>query len=282
MAIGFLKYEVVKDMNRPTRWKWFAVICLISVSTAGVFINDGVAAGSFGATLENANLLRGVVLPVNQSKLGFTQSGVVVERPLEGVVVKKGAVLARIDDSEARSKVAKAKASLATAEISLKQAVRENKKTALLIEKGIMSETAIVDGEDSIELAKIAVDQAKADVASAQWALRGCTLRAPFNGAVVIVTTNQGEWIGAGSPALELIDLSKLEVSVDASPAAARRLMVGVKSNIFVDNVKVGWGEVRVILPMVDAASGLRRVIWAIHPKKGAVVTGRYVTLKLQ
>ncbi|MBF0359192.1 MAG: efflux RND transporter periplasmic adaptor subunit [Magnetococcales bacterium] len=264
-------------MDSPIRWKLIITLFLLIANPQILS-----AAEEYEELQEESANLRGVVLPVNQSKLGFTQSGVVIHRPLEGTVVKKGDVLARIDDSEAKLKMLKAKSSLASAVLALQQAVRENKKTALLIEKGIMSETAIVDGNDTVALAELGVKQAKVDVASAKWALDGCKLVAPFSGAVVVVNTNKGEWIGAGSPALELIDLSQLEVSMDASPLAAQDLRVGVKSNIFAEGKNVGWGEVRVILPMVDAASGLRRVIWTIHPKKGAVVAGRYVTLKLQ
>lgn len=265
-------------MEKFGRLQWASVLIAVLMMGSGV----GVAAEGMDEKREGAAHLRGVVLPVNQSKLGFTQSGVVIERPLEGTVVKKGAVLARIDDSEARLKMLKARAALATAKLTLKQAVREHEKTKLLIEKGIMSDTAVVDGEDTIELAKIGVDQAKVEMTSARQALRGCRLLAPFDGAVVTVTTNQGEWIGAGSAALELVDLSQLEVSMDASPAIVGALRVGIKSDIFADGERVGWGQVRVILPLVDAASGLRRVIWTVHPNKGAVVAGRYVTLKLQ
>ncbi len=267
-------------MDRPLRWRWSAYLLLLSLVLGGAAV--GNAADEFSTSMDQSAHLRGVVLPINQSKLGFTQSGVVIERPLEGAVVKKGDVLARIDDAEARLKMSKANTALTSARLALKQAVRENKKTALLIEKGIMSDTASVEGEDAIALAKIGVEQAKVDVATAKRALDGCVLRAPFDGAVVIVTTNQGEWIGAGSPALELIDLSQLEVSMDADPEAAARLRPGVGSDVYADGEHVGWGKVRVILPMVDAASGLRRVIWTVTPKKGAVVAGRYVTLKLR
>lgn len=268
-------------MCSSQRHNLFAALLLTLLMLAAVLAPGKLAAGSeedFGGTAQ----LRGVVLPVNRSKLGFTQSGVVILRPLEGVVVEKGDILAKIDDSEARQKMIKARAALAAARLATKQAVRENKKTKLLIAKGIMSDTASVDGEDKIALAKIGVAQAQADIASAEWALRGCNLLAPFAGAVVAVTVHQGEWVGAGSPVLELVDLSQLEVSMDTSPATAQQLRAGMRAEIFTDGQKVGWGDVRVVLPLVDAASGLRRVIWRVHPDQGAVVAGRYVTLEIK
>jgi RND family efflux transporter MFP subunit len=280
--MNFFTAEETIVMGRYFQLKFFPLLMLCSMLLLCSWSKAGMAADEYKDNIGEENHLHGVVLPVNQSKLSFTQSGVVTRRPLEGMEVKKGDVLARIDDAEAKIKMAKAKASLKTAQITLKQAVREHEKTKLLIEKGIMSDTAVVDGEDTIKLAEIGVEQATLDVASAKYALNGCKLLAPFDGAVVSVATNQGEWIGAGTAALEFVDLSHLELSMDISPKDMGELPLGSKADIFIAGKAVGWAEIHFILPMVDAASGLRRLIWTIHPNENEVVTGQYINLKLK
>jgi RND family efflux transporter MFP subunit len=265
------KKMTIKSASSPWNHSlqiFYSVLTIILCGTAQ-------ASGSEGSGQQ----LQGVVLPVNQSKLGFTQSGVVVKLPLEGDQIKKGAVLARIDRSEARLKVAKARANLEKAKLALKHAKREEEKTDTLIKNGIISITAAEESEDIVQQAKIEVKLAEVEVATAKLALQGCKLSAPFDGVVVTVTANVGEWLEAGAAALELVDLTQLEISMDASLTLVNDLRIGMQADVISDGVNVGKAEVRVILPLIDAASSLRRVIWNIHPKKDVVVAGRYVTL---
>ncbi|MBF0127367.1 MAG: efflux RND transporter periplasmic adaptor subunit [Magnetococcales bacterium] len=238
----------------------------------------GAISAENGAGEASINL-RGVVLPVHQSKLGFTQSGVVIQLPMEGAMVKKGALLAGINDSVAQQQVAKARASLAGAQLKLAQATNTQEKNQRLHAEKILSDMALKEGEYGITQGKIGMDQANAEMASARLALEGTKLFAPFDGVVSRVTAHLGEWIGAGAPALELVDMNHLEVSMDVPPDSLTGLEAGLETGVFIDGKRAGTARARTILPLVDAASGLRRVIWSVTPDAGAVMTGRYVTL---
>lgn len=224
--------------------------------------------------------LRGVVLPVQQSKLGFTQAGIVVALPLEGTEVKKGALIAHIDDSVAQQQMAKAKASLAKAQLTLQQAVHVQGKNRRLHAENILADMALAEGEFAITQGKIGVDISQSEVASARWALEGSRLVAPFDGVVSRVTAHRGEWLGAGAPALELVDLTQLEVSMDLPPDSLIGLEPGMETAVIIDGRRSGVAKARTILPLVDAASGLRRVIWSVIPGPDVVMAGRYVTLE--
>lgn len=223
--------------------------------------------------------LRGVVLPVRQSKLSFTQPGVVIELPLEGTQIKKGTLLARINEATARQQLAKAKASLAGAQLKLKQAVHAQEKNERLHKEQILSDMALEEGKFAITQGKIGMEQAESELASARLSMDGTQLFAPFDGVVSRVNAHLGEWIGAGSPALELVDLSQLEVSMDAPPDSLLGLEPGMETDVFINGQPGGTARVRTILPLVDAASGLRRVIWSVTPKPEVIMTGRYITL---
>ncbi|MEO5332641.1 MAG: efflux RND transporter periplasmic adaptor subunit [Magnetococcus sp. YQC-5] len=223
--------------------------------------------------------LRGVVLPMHQSKLGFTQSGIVIELPLEGTEVKKGTVLARINDSVTQEMLAKAKASMANAQLKLTQATHAQEKNQRLHQEKILSDMALKEGLFSITQAQIGVDQANSELASARLAMEGTKLLAPFDGVVIRVMAHLGEWIGAGAPTLELVDLQHLEVSMDVPPDVLIGLQPGKETGVFMNDQRVGLARVRTILPLVDAASGLQRVIWSVTPNQGEMVTGRYVIL---
>ncbi|MBF0182551.1 MAG: efflux RND transporter periplasmic adaptor subunit [Magnetococcales bacterium] len=223
--------------------------------------------------------LRGVVLPVNQSKLGFTQGGLVTELPAEGNVVRKNQLLARVNDSVPRQQMAKAKASLAAAQLKLTQAVHAQEKNKRLHAENILSDMALKEGEFAVTQGRIGVEQANSEVASATLAMEGTRLLAPFDGVVTRVTSHIGEWIGAGAPALELVDPANLELSMDLPPEQVTGVRPGTETAVFIDGRQAGTARARVVLPVVDAASGLRRVIWSITPAPDEVMTGRYVTL---
>ncbi|MBF0621121.1 MAG: efflux RND transporter periplasmic adaptor subunit [Magnetococcales bacterium] len=224
--------------------------------------------------------LRGVVMPIQQSKLSFSQTGVITELPREGMLVKKGQIIARVDESSARVALVKAKASHANAKLGLEQAEHEKAKTQRLKGESIVSDMALKEVEYTIRSAKIAVTLAQADIDTARANLHGCRLKAPFDGVVALVTSNMGEWIGAGTPVLELADTSALQLGVDLIPQQVLALKTGMKTDVLDSGRQVGTAIIERILPFIDPASGLQQVVWSVKPLKGEALSGRYVNLK--
>lgn len=225
--------------------------------------------------------LKGVVLPMYQSKLGFEQAGIVEELPLEGKRVEKGEVLARMNDVSYQEKLIRSKALLSKARLTLEQANHERAKVGRLLDQKVVSEMGIKEAEFSVIQAQAGVDQAGSDVRLAEKAVRDCKMKAPFAGVVVSVAANLGEYVQAGAEMLQLADLSRLELGIDLQPREASRLKEGQTGEMFADGQHVGLARLRVVLPLVDGASGLQRTIWSAQPMEHAVVSGRYVTLQM-
>lgn len=223
--------------------------------------------------------LRGVVLPVSQSKLGFSQGGVIVSLMEEGKVVQKGAVLGQVDERIARVELAKADAALAAARLGVELATHNWEKTQRLTGEKIVSEMALKEEVFKTRQAENTLKTAQAGMESAKLALAGCTMKAPFDGVVVLRTAHVGEWVGVGTPVLELADISRLEMTMDVPPAVVDGLHEGAETTVLVDEKPVGRARARAVLPLIDGVSGLRRVIWSITPDGGVVLSGRYVSL---
>ncbi|WP_130470021.1 efflux RND transporter periplasmic adaptor subunit [Candidatus Magnetaquicoccus inordinatus] len=253
---------------------------VVFMALAGIMLFGSTVSARAAENGDATIHLRGVVLPVSQSKLGFTQSGVVVSIPLEGAEVKKGMLLARIDDAVVLQQLAKADAALANAQLKLQQAVHAQEKNKRLYAENVLADMALKEGEFAIIQGRIGVDQGKAEREAARLAVEGTKMLAPFDGVVAKVTAHLGEWIGAGAPVLELVDMSQLEVSMDVPPDSLSGLQVGMETAVLLEGQRVGTAKARTILPLVDAASGLRRVMWRIIPNPGQLMTGRYVTLE--
>ncbi|MGN7613525.1 efflux RND transporter periplasmic adaptor subunit [Magnetococcales bacterium HHB-1] len=255
--------------------------------------------------------LRGVVMPVKESKLGFSQSGTLITLPQEGQKVTQGDVVATIRDQskrialtkaeaallETKISLAKARAGLQTAKLGLKIATHSRDKTSRLKGKSIVSKMALVEAEFEvqqaqlevktarfmIQLAQAKVKQAEVTKTSAELDLAGCTLRAPFSGTITSVTGKMGEWTVPTTPILKLADLSELTLSIDLKPDLAKNLLSDKSTNIMDDHGKtIGRATIKTILPFIDAASGLQRIKWSILPMGKAVLSGRYVTLHLK
>nr|CRH08011.1 Exported protein of unknown function. putative membrane-fusion protein [Candidatus Magnetococcus massalia] len=229
---------------------------------------------------ENAIHLRGVALPLKQAKLALAQGGSLQWIIHEGTVVKKGTLLARVDDRGARIAVMKSKAALHQAQLALDEALHEQRKTMRLKGERIVSDMAVKETRFAVDKAKAKVALAKSDLAKANLDLSGCALRAPYAGVVSGVTSKLGEWIGAGTAVLELTNLIQLELSMDVPPHVVSGLHKGVQTSVMDKGHVVGSAKVRVVMPFIDAASGLRRVIWEVQPNKGHILAGKYLTLK--
>jgi len=95
------------------------------------------------------------------------------------------------------------------------------------------------------DLAKLKAGPSDADVAAAkariavdQALLAKLTVVAPFSGTVVAVDTNPGDSVAPGTVALELADLSSLQVAVSVSEVDINRLKVGQEVDLSLDAVQ--------------------------------------------
>ncbi|MBF0138314.1 MAG: efflux RND transporter periplasmic adaptor subunit [Magnetococcales bacterium] len=225
--------------------------------------------------------LRGVAMATQRSKLGFTQPGRIVLLPKEGDVVRKGQVVARIDDSTARVTLVRSEATLANGQLALEQAIHSRDKNARLKSANIVSDMAVAESEYAVRQARSQIKLAEADREAARLAIEGCKLVMPYDGVVVALASHLGEYVGVGATVLELADLTNLELTMDVPPELVKTLQPGTKTQVMEPAGRVvGTAQVRSVMPFIDGASGLRRVIWSLTPGPGEILAGRYLTLK--
>ena len=230
----------------------------ISVQTAAARVVQDSAAdasGGAGARLLNAS---GYVVPrlqaVVSSKVTGKVDAVLVE---EGMHVKAGQVLARLDDATARDQVNVAKSQLAAAQATAAQievqhanAVRDLERTRALYARRLVSQSDM-DGATTKEASlQASLDSARqqADVASNnlqldQQFLDDTVIRAPFAGVVVSKDAQPGEMISPNSAGggftrtgiCTIVDMSSLEIEVDVNEAFIGRVHPGQKVDAVLD-----------------------------------------------
>ncbi len=153
-------------------------------------------------TSEKIYTFPATVLPKSTANLAFRVGGRLDKVHLtEGLFVKKGALLAKLDPTTFRLAKAKAK-------VQLKQAKLDLKRVKAIATKGIGS-------EKSVDNAQVAVELAEIDLETAASNLRYSELHAPFDALIAKrLIENQG-YIKTGAVVAHLQDLSRIHFKFD-------------------------------------------------------------------
>jgi len=164
----------------------------------------------------------------------------------EGKSVKKGQVLARLDDSQLRASMAVAQAQLATArhaaaedEARLREAERQYTRLSQLVEDKVVGRAEVETAQATVEslkariaLARQQVEVAQSQVAALEVDLADMVVRAPFDGVAISKDAQPGEMIspisaGGGftrTGICTIVDMTSLEIEVDVSESYINRV----------------------------------------------------------
>lgn len=113
---------------------------------------------------------------------------------------------------------------LAATELSALEAQLAQSEAAYQQAQDGLARAQRVGGED-LELLNLQLRQAQNQLAQAEKALRDADIAAPFAGEVAEVLVEQGEFIGAGSPAFRLVSLERQLARFRVPPEDAARLL---------------------------------------------------------
>jgi RND family efflux transporter MFP subunit len=239
----------------------------------------------------------GYVTARRQATVSAKITGKVVEvRIEEGMRVEEGAVLARLDDTEARAQLELARAQLAAsrsqlAEIraQLEQAERDFVRQSRLAEQQLIAAQALDAARahrDTLRARlasageQVTVARESVDVAEVQ--LANTVIRAPFAGVVVAKAAQPGEMIspisaGGGFTRTgigTIVDMDSLEIQVDVNEAYINRVTPGQPVEAML-NAYPEWripAEVIAIIPTADRSKATVKVRIAIKAKDPRIV----------
>jgi membrane fusion protein (multidrug efflux system) len=135
---------------------------------------------------------------------------VFVER---GSTVEKGAVLATLDDREAKATLEQAKANLAWARSEVARYAELRKKQV------------VAKAED--ERKSIDLDLARASLSLVEKAFEDCTIRAPFAGLVTEKKVSEGAYVKKGAAVAGLVKIEPLRAELAIPESAVGAVKVG-------------------------------------------------------
>ena len=243
-ATGLLITLVIVAALGAGAWFWAQRVQAEPVRTAAVASESGGA--SPGAIL-NAS---GYVTARRRATVSSKVTGKVMEVLIEeGQAVKKGQVVARLDDSQLRAALAVAKAQVeatrkgaAEDEARLREAQLTQSRLQQLIKENVVGRAEVDTANAQVEslTARIAMTKQQVEVAESQVRaietdLADMTVRAPFDGVAISKDAQPGEMIspvsaGGGFTRTgigTIVDMSSLEIEVDVSESYINRVRPG-------------------------------------------------------
>ncbi len=181
-------------------------------------------------------VFRGVTQAGERARLAFAESGRLNRRSVElGDVVRRGQVLAELDDRQPRLAVESAMAAFAELQARHAQATRDQERVAQLAAAKAATQEELETAQAGLAAMAAVVDAARARLHQVERQLAENRLLAPFAGTVTEILHEPGEFVHAGQPILILSGEGAVELEVELPETVARRLQVG--------------DEVQVILP---------------------------------
>lgn len=228
-----------------------------------------VASGSVAAWEE---------LPVGAEVSGLAITQVLVD---EGDTIKKGQLLAKLNDSVLQAQLSQQKANVEAARATFVQAQADLKRTQDLRKQGVVS----VQAEDS---SLAAARTAAATLVSRQGALAETEARlaqtrivAPADGYISSRSAVIGQIVSAGTELFRIVRDGQLELRADVPETQLSQLKAGLMADVTADGVAPTVGTIRLVSPSVDTKTRLGTV-YVTLPKESGFRPGMFARASIK
>jgi HlyD family secretion protein len=288
---GALAGAVVIALVGAGAWWWLAGATPIAVQTATVRANGQ------GTSADAVLQATGYVTPRRMATVSAQITGTLTEVLIdEGFKVRKGQVLARLDDSGLKAGLAAAQAQVRSAEANLgvlraqlAQAQADSRRQTELANSGMtthqaqeLAATSVKTYAAQLDAAQRQVEAAQAQAGQARVNFDYATVRAPFDGVVTARAAQVGEIIsplsagggftrtGVGT----IVDMDSLEVTVDVNEAYIAQVKPDMPCEAVLDAYP-DWkipAHVLAVIPSADRGKATVKVRVALDQKDDRVV----------
>lgn len=221
-------------------------------------------------SFENSFSFLGTFDPFRQNIIGSDGAGKVIRLGFqEGDKVSEGQFLAKLDDEMLNIQ-------LENAEIGVEGQRNDDARNSHLVKENV------VTGVQS-EKTKLALKSAETQVKQIKKQLKNATLTAPFSGVVTKKMIDLGSVISAGTPILELTDISSLKLNVSVPERDILKFKEGqqVTVNVDVYGNKAFTGKISNIGIKADASHNFKVEILIKNNPGSPIMAGMYGSVKL-
>jgi|SRR6185503_849870 len=259
--LAALKIERAPESRVSFAWvKWVVLLLVLGGAGYGTYayvtrerpIEVSVAQVTERAAGTQATLLSGTgyVTARRRATISSKITGKIVEVNVEeGMAVKEGQILARLDDSTARSSLRLAEAQLAAArggvnenEVRLNEAKVTYGRLVALLKDGIVTQAEVDTAKAQVDSIGARIESLRHQITVSERALEfeqtnldNTIVRAPFSGMAISKDAQAGEMVSPVSAGggftrtgiCTIVDMRSLEIEVDVNEAYINRVKPG-------------------------------------------------------
>lgn len=281
-------------MNKKKKWIITAIVLVVFCLILGLYnlLNDKTPASDDAAkapiaprrqsTLNvNGRIVRpqrltdgittvGNLLPDEEVDLSFETSGKIVAINFqEGTVVRKGELLAKVNDLPLVAQLSRYEAQLKLAED------RVYRQSALL-KKDAVSQEAYEQARTELAMLNADIDIVKSNIALTE-------LRAPFDGVIGLRNVSEGAYASPNVVVAKLAKIQPLKIDLFVPERYANQIKPGTKLSFTVDGQQATFqGAVYATESKIDLATHTFAVRAHYSNAQGRLLPGRFVTVQIR
>lgn len=227
-----------------------------------------VRTGTIGASLTVVGNLIGLQTVDVVPRIGGRLTSVNVQL---GDAVRRGQLLAKIEDFELVEQVKQAEASLEVARATIRQREADLKVAELNFERSknlygrqLLAKQALDDAESryfasvaQLDLARAQTQQTSARLEELQITLANTRIVSPVDGFVGRRNADPGAWAAQNAPVVSVVDISRLRLVANVVEKDLRAVTVGDPASVEVDAYpgEVFKGRIARVSPVLDPAT---------------------------
>jgi RND family efflux transporter MFP subunit len=282
-----------------------AIVVVVSVATAFAFYMNGEKNGEGEgpvrykdipvqrATFQIIVSANGIVKPIDRIQLKSKASGEIMEIPIdEGMFVKKGDLIARLDQKDEDAAVKQAQADLDIAKAELNQAERVYERRRKLFEADLISAEELGQMDLNLAVAKGKLVRATTILDRAKERLAESVVRAPIDGVILQKYVEKGQIISSGvsnvsggSPIVDLASMSSVYIEAGIDEIDIGKIKPGQTATVIAEaspNLKY-QGKIVRIAPesRVDQNVTLFDIVIEVQNTDGRLKSGMNTTIEV-
>ena len=201
----------------------------------------------------------------------------------EGDTVSAGQTVAEFDTAQIRAQLAERTGMLEQARAQLATTERNRNANAQLVKQNFISQNAFdtADGAYQAQLASVAAS--KAQLEQTQILLDDAVVRAPISGTVAKRNVQPGEKLAFDAPLLSIVDLTQLEVQVQAPLTAVTAMRVGMPAKVDVEGIagRSFAGRLERINPSAEAGTRMIHLYVTLKNEGSLLKAGMFARVSL-
>ncbi|WP_417586306.1 efflux RND transporter periplasmic adaptor subunit [Pararhodobacter oceanensis] len=234
--------------------------------------------------LERRVRASGTLAPWRNTQLSSQTGGEVRQvavRP--GDPVTEGQLLVQMDVETLTLDLNQAQSSAAATQAQLDLALNQLERVQTLVDRGVTTSASLDEARNAVTQTRANLDTLRDQVASAELRLRHATVRAPFAGIVAARSVEPGQYVGAGTPLISIVDLTTVELRANAAVADGALLRQGQAVQVSVDGIAQQSfdGVVARINPVAQEGTRTVPVYVTIDNPEGILLGGMFATAQV-